>query len=467
MKKRSLLILAVIGLSSLGLVGCNNGEQSKDGKIAIKYLISNESTAYKTILDDVISEFNASIEDEGYYIDASVPGGSYYESLGRLMAANNTPDIFMMEYGYFYSYQNKMADLTKYLDESEGLSSSDLWDLNDYYKDNNGKLKAIIKDFSPDFMLIYNKTMLDSYNKSVSEEDRFYLSETEPVTWEYFYKMVSALQRKGYAEYGTSLGFEGTKHLHEIVQSTGVNMYTNDEKGINATNNNLREAFAFFYALQKDDITQGDTDSASELQVYNEVQKLNTGKKAPASYTSGSTTTEQELFKSGRCFSIFNGLYSFPSYDFYNVNFEYGIVPHPVQNEGDKPFGTTSAMVSHAISASSRHKDIAWRFIEYYQTEGLKKLSKIAFNIPGNKTIAGSDAFLVQENEKVQKMVNYFYDFVSKGYCVPTEYNSLVDYSVINTCFSTVQSKYFSQSNPYTFYEMIDQVNLLIKQQTI
>ena len=144
MKKRSLLILAVIGLSSLGLVGCNNGEQSKDGKIAIKYLISNESTAYKTILDDVISEFNASIEDEGYYIDASVPGGSYYESLGRLMAANNTPDIFMMEYGYFYSYQNKMADLTKYLDESEGLSSSDLWDLNDYYKDNNGKLKAII-----------------------------------------------------------------------------------------------------------------------------------------------------------------------------------------------------------------------------------------------------------------------------------------------------------------------------------
>ena len=37
MKKRSLLILAVIGLSSLGLVGCNNGEQSKDGKIAIYY----------------------------------------------------------------------------------------------------------------------------------------------------------------------------------------------------------------------------------------------------------------------------------------------------------------------------------------------------------------------------------------------------------------------------------------------
>lgn len=467
MKKKMKIFPTIIAsfLVLSAISACTPGE-THQGKTVIKYLVSNESAAYKEILNTVVEDFNKIIAEEGYYIETSMPGGDYYESLGRLIASNNTPDIFLMEYGYFNSYVDRMADLSSYLEKSKTLSKNDLWDLNEYYKDSAGQLKAIIKDFSPDFMLIYNKTMLEEYNASVEESKRFYLDETTPVTWDYFYQMTNAIQASGKAQYGTSLGFEGTKHLHEIVQQTGAQMYIDGDKKLNKEDSNLREAFAFYYSLQKDNVSNDGNDTSAEIQKYAALQENVAGKKAPASYTSGSTTSEQELFKQGRCFSIFNGLYSFPSYSFYDVGFEYGIAPHPVQKEGDTPFGTTSAMVSHAISKSSRHKDIAWRFIEYYQTVGMEKLAKIAFNIPGNKTIAGSDAFLKQEDPKVQDVVQFFYQFVNSGYCKPTTYNSLVDYSVVRTCFETAQNKYFSPSNPYTFSQLIDQIGLLIEQQT-
>lgn len=468
--KKSIKFATLAIISTFLLAACNSegGGGRSDRVKVIKYLVSVDSTAYTEILNDLIDEFNEEIKDEGYKIETQVPGGNYYESLGTMIAANRTPDIFMMEYGYFNAYKHSMLDLSQFLDVSTNLSHSDLWNLNDYYKD-GGKVKALIKDFSPDFMLIYNKTMLDSYN-AAHPDKQYHLSRTEPVTWEYFFEMTSAIQSSGMAQYGTSLGFEGVKHLHDMVQQTGSSMYINDDKEVNITDKNVREAFACFLSLQKDNVTQGGKDTAPEIQKYGAIQALNNGK-SPASYTSGSSTSEQQLFMTSRCFSIFNGLYSFPSYDFYSLSkesgtFDYDVAPHPVQSEGDDPFGTTSAMVSHAISSKTKYKDICWRFLEFYQTEGLSRISKIAYNIPGNKTIASSDSFLKNDNPKVEDMVNYFYDFVNSGYCVPTTYNSRVDYATLSTCYSTAWNEYYNVNNPLTFDGLMNKINTLIKNQT-
>lgn len=453
------IILPITSLLLItSLTGCDQGRTRGDGKVAVKYLISAESISYQTILDEIISDFNALHEEDGYYIETEVPGGDYYTSLGSKFAARIAPDIFMMEYGHFLPYSSYLAPLDTYLANSDKLSSSDLWELNDYYKD-NGELKAIIKDFSPDFMLIYNKTMLDNYN-SIHPDKQYHLSEDEPVTWEYFYEMTSAIQHSSLAELGTSLGFEGVKHLHEIVQSTGKNVYTNEDKNLNKDDEDVRSAIAFFTALQKTNVSLNGQEKANELSPFISIQETYSDKKAPAAYTSGSTTSEQEMFKQGRCFSIFNGLYSFPSYDFYNINnFEIGIAPHPVQNEGDSMYGTTSAMVSHAIYSKSKYKDYAWEFIEYYQTVGLEKISKIAFNIPGNKTIAGSDNFLNNENEKVKKTANYFYNFVKDGYCYPTMYNSKIDFTSLANCYTSAFTKYFASDSTINFDELINMID--------
>ena len=453
MKKILLIICAFI--LSLGLVACKDDEtgglRGQTGrKKTLTYLLSAESTAYKTILEQLLDEFNESIADEGYEIITETPGGEYYQSLGNKFAANQAPDIFMMEIGYFNAYKPYMAPLNSYIEKSEVLSTSDLWDLNDNYKD-NGEYKALIKDFSPDFMLLYNKSMLNNYN-AANPDDPITISETEPLTWKEFYEITSKIQNKMNVQYGTSLGFEQEKHLHQMVQSTGSSIYTSDYKGLNTTDNNVREAFKFFCALQKDNATE-----------FSDYIALNSSsdKKAPASYTSGSNTSEQELFKQQRCFSIFNGLYAFAAYDFYNTAFEVGIAPSPVMNEGDAPYTTTSAMVAHAISRNSKHKDIAWRWLEFYQTEGLKRFATIAFNIPGNKTVAGSDAFLKNTNPKVEYMTNYFYNYVDKGYVQCTKYNPNVSFSRIRTCFSTHMAKYYD--GQLSFDALLEEINKSVK----
>lgn len=449
---RKILITCCSLLTILSLASCNkeSGSRNQTGKKkTLTYLISSESSAYRTILDELLDEFNATIAEDGYEIITEVPGGEYYQSLGNKFAANQAPDIFMMEIGYFNAYAKYMAPLDDYLASSKQLSSSDLWDLNDHYKDQEG-IKALIKDFSPDFMLIYNKTMLNSYNENHADNP-IVISETEPLTWAEFYKIASTMQANG-AEYGTSLGFEGEKHLHQLVQSTGSSMYTADYTALNISDPNVVAAFEYFCALQKDNAGFAKYDALNQ----------NNGK-APASYTSGSNTSEQELFKQGRAFSIFNGLYSFAAYDFYHTNFEVGIAPSPVMSEDSKPYSTTSAMISHAISKNSKYKDVAWKWLEFYQTEGLKRFAKIAFNIPGNKTIAKSDDFLKNDNADIAKMTNYFYNYVNDGNVYATQYNPKVSFTRIKTCFATHMGKYYDKTNSITFEELLSEINKSVK----
>ena len=444
MKKRLHFVLASALLLCTALTACGGegGSQRnrKGGLKVLTYLTSADSVAYTTILNKVIADFNAIIEPEGYKIETETPGDSYYTSLANKFSSRNAPDIFMMEEGSFNGFSDLLQPLDDYLDASSVLHRSDLWDLNNFYKNKEGKLTCLIKDFSPDFMLIYNKTVLDNYN-AANPDHTFTISETEPMSWSEYYEMCSTIQKKMGLEYGSSLGFEGVKHLHELVQSTGTSMYINNDTNVNKSDPNVQAAFKLFCALQKDRAEE--FPEYYNLNAFRADDGRNEGK-APGSYTSGSQTSEQQLFIQGRCFSIFNGLYAFASYDFYGINsFEYGIAPHPVMNKSQGAFGTTSAMVSHAISKSSKYKDIAWRFLEYYQTTGIEQFAHIAYNIPGNKTIAGSDNFLKNDDPKVEKLANYFYNFVNSGACTYTIYNSKISYDVIQTNFNAQLAKYY------------------------
>ena len=441
-RNKSLILTASILLcASLSACGNNSGQRNRRGGLKVlTYLTSADSVAYNTILNKVLADFNAIIEPEGYKIETETPGDSYYTSLANKFSSRNAPDIFMMEEGSYNGFSDLLLPIDDYLNASTVLHKSDLWDLNDFYKNKDGKLTCLIKDFSPDFMLIYNKTVLDTYNASHPGKT-FTISETEPMSWSEYYEMCSTIQKEMGLEYGSSLGFEGVKHLHELVQSTGSSMYINEDTNINKADSNVQAAFKLFCALQKDKATE--FPEYYNLNAYKNEEGRLEGK-APGSYTSGSQTSEQQLFIQGRCFSIFNGLYAFASYDFYGIsNFEYGIAPHPVMDKSKGAFGTTSAMVSHAISKTSKYKDIAWRFLEYYQTTGIKQFATIAYNIPGNKTIAGSDDFLKNSNPKVEKMANYFYNFVQNGSCKWTIYNSKISYDVVQTNFNSQLAKYY------------------------
>jgi len=461
-KKATFTFLSTILVCS-SLLACGNDQRDKKGGLKVlTYLTSADSVAYTTVLNKVVSDFNEIIKSDGYKIEMETPGGSYYTSLANKFASRNAPDIFMMEEGSYNGFKDLLAPLDDYLSASTVLKKTDLWDLNDFYKNDNGKLTCLIKDYSPDFMLIYNKTVLDEYNKTHPSK-QFIVSETEPMSWTEYYEMCSTIQKEMALEYGSSLGFEGVKHLHELVQSTGSKMYKNNDTNVNTTDTNVQEAFKLYCALQKDKATEFPT--YYNLNAFKNDEGTSEGK-APGSYTSGSQTSEQQLFIQGRCFSIFNGLYAFSSYDFYGIsNFEYGIAPHPVMDKSKGTFATTSAMVSHAIAKTSKYKDIAWRFLEYYQTTGMSQFAGIAYNIPGNKTIAGTDAFLKNSNPKVEKMANYFYNFVTQGNITYTIYNNKISYDTVQTCFNSELAKYYDGG--LTFEGLLSNIDTSIHNQAV
>lgn len=452
---KKIFLVITIFFSALLFTACNNdGERDlKRGKKVLTYLVSSQTAAAERVLNEVIADFNEIIAEEGYFIETETPGGDYYTALGNKFAARQAPDIFLMETGYFNAYARTgyLEPLDEYLEKSSVLSRDDLWEVNSYYRyDKNlgagkGQLYALIKDYSPDFMLIYNKTMLDSYNKN-HPEDKIIISETEPLTWQEFYEIASKIQAAQKINYGTSIGFEAVKHLHEWVQMTGSSLFKEDGKTLNVDDENVRAAFAFFTALQKD--------NAEEFPEYLALNHNNGI--APASYTKGASTSEVEVFKQQKAFSIFNGLYSFYTFGLYNTDFEIGIAPPPVKAGITTPYATTSAMVANCISATSKYKDVAFRFLEYYMTVGMEKFAEVGFNIPGNKTIAGTDVFLNPQNEKVKAMNNYFYNFVDAGYVHPTIYNPNISFKKLETHFVTQLDKYYDGGQ--SFNEMLTQL---------
>ena len=66
MNKKLLLSLCAF-LATVSLASCGEGgSRTQSGrKKTITYLVSSESSAYRTILDELIAEFNASIAEDG------------------------------------------------------------------------------------------------------------------------------------------------------------------------------------------------------------------------------------------------------------------------------------------------------------------------------------------------------------------------------------------------------------------
>lgn len=462
MKKR------IIGVTLLGafclamFCGCGDGsrEFGKGGGKVLTYLASSTTDLQAEKLQEIIDGFNEQIKDEGYKIEMESPGGEYYTSLGNMFNTSDAPDIFLMDGGNFASYARLgyLLDLGEYLENSELISEQDLWDINSYYRYDRtagvgeGTLYGLIKDWSPDFMLLYNKTQLEEYNQR-NPQDTITIDSQTPMTWQEFYMAASKIQKGLGIQYGTSIGFESYKHLMEWVQMTGSELFTDDYTKLNVQDSGVRSAFEFFCALQKD--------NAVEFPDY----PSQNGGKAPATYTVGASVAEQESFKQGRMFSIFSGLWAFYTYGFYDVNFEIGIAPPPVYDKSDGVYAGSSGMLAHCISSTCQNPDIAFRFLEYYMTTGQEIMAGIGFNIPGNKTVAASDAFLNPSDAKVKELNNYFYNLALSGKVHPIEYNPKIGFDKMSTHMQNQFSKYFSGDQ--SFDEMLSELKRQLEQELI
>ncbi len=421
----SLALAATVALSVGGLAACT--KLGGGGSDTITYYMWGSQKEIRTA-QKLAEDFELIYPD--WHVDVQPASGTYYDNLKTYFGGGQAPDIFFMEGGMIESFvrDGLLLDLDPYLEKSEVFTEDNLWDVNNYYRYNestkrmgSGKLYAVIKDLTPDFMMIYNKSHIDQYDKehdtSLAEEVGYptdtsgkYPSDSVAMTWEQCTKMcrlLTKLKSDGSIErYGTTLDQVPWKHVMEWIQMKGDTLFEEDMRTLNTGSQAVKDAFDYFVKFQS-----GDTQSAAPV----------------ASNAIGGG----EGFKNGDISVVWNGRWAWQSYGWYDVEFDIGVAPPPTPEGGTDIYCATT-MISQAISATTKNPDAAWAFLEYYMTAGMREYVQTGYNIPGNKQIA-YDAFLNVDDPYQRELNAYFIEYIEKA--SPITYSFYIDQSRVESIF--------------------------------
>jgi len=381
-------------LPLLLLLGCGN-ESNRD---YVRFYVWGDAAEVANY-EAIAAKFE---EKTGIRVSVEPSAGSYYDNLNiAFSSATKAPDIFFTESGEFAGHiaTGKLLNLSAYIRDGELDVQSEanpngsiaLWGLNDAYRYDGenvgqGDYYAFIKDYSPDFVLWYNKDHIDEYNqennlKKGDEGFMEYPSSTEALSWDEFLDMSHKLTKGN--RYGTMLDHVPYQHAMEWVQQTGASLWTDGEKYLNAEDPNVIKAFQFFTDLQV-----GEKKSSPVI--------------GPTGIGSG------EAFANGNVSFVFYGSYAYSTYHWDSLPFSYGIAPAPTPTGGSDLYQGCSGMIALAINKASPVKDKAVAFLNYYMSEGNSYLAKKGFNIPGNRLIAESDAYRSPESSELRELNRYF-----------------------------------------------------------
>lgn len=433
-------VLALLTLATAS--GCGGGDDKK----YLNFYVWGDNTEVSWY-EKIAADFKA---ETGIEVKVNTTTGNYYDNLNILLGSkNNAPDIFFTEQGEILSQlaTNRLLNLSTSIQNGKldvkSTSNTDgkieLWSLNDVYRYDGknlgqGDYYAFIKDWSPDFMMWYNKSHIDAYNEAnnYTQEDEEYMeypSATVPMTWSEFIDMSYKLTvRDGsFVRYGTMLDRVPFKHLMEFIQMTGSSTFDINGKYFNKDDAGVKKAFEFFSELQK-----GDKASSPVV--------------GPTGIGSG------EAFANGNLSIAWFGSWAYSAYHWENVAFEIGIAPPPVPDkttpvtEEDR-YGVSSGMVALAVNGNTKMKDEAVSFLNYYMDKGQKFFATKGFNLPGNKLVAESDLYLYPEDSMLAKINQYFYDF-ALNHTHPLDYNKHISQITVENIFDKHLSTYYNNYNP-------------------
>lgn len=469
MKKKivSLVLAMVLVAGTFGLVSCSNNQRNlpeyEDGKINIVYY-TWATTEEMEMFEKLVEAFENDNPDIHVIIQKAAD--DYYGNLGLMLTGRNSPDIVQMKPGDVDEFLRSGAiiSLQDYIDEAiaAGRMSEDMiWEYNDSYRYNpeteirgnhEDDIYALIKDFSCDFVLNYNKKLVTDNMKTSSEytypkDSEGYPSMTQPMTWSQYMQFAGAMQN-GSTD-GAALDNEPYQQLLEWIQQGGGSLWSEDHKTVVDIKNTpaVRQAFDY-YRMLRDEASNSPTFNTADttLSMTKFSQKL--------SALSAVQVGPAQL-KATQAATVFYGRWAYASYQTDSDKCETGFAPPPVPNgltvTDDTKYAGITAMVGTSISAKSENKDAAWKFIEYYFTEGQKMYAEEGFNIPGNKQIAANE-FLNGSSltEKEKETNRFFYDLaLEHGFVI--EFNKYLSQASVEEVIGAQLSAYFANSKKGKF----------------
>lgn len=449
----ALLLLAVL---CVGLLSACGGDPSTGGKKRdyIVFYVWGDNTEL-ACYEAIAAQYK---EETGMTVKVQPATGEYYDNLNIAFSSKeNAPDIFFTESGEFLSHMasGKMLDLTPYIESgvldiktsANADGKIELWDVNDAYRYNGtavgtGAYYALIKDWSPDFVMWYNKSHIDAYNaeNGFTEGDAGYMaypSSEVPMTWDAFLDMSHKLRKEN--RYGTMLDRVPYKHLMEWIQMTGASTWTGDNQYFNASDERVLDAFEFFTDLQI-----GDQASAPVV--------------GPTGVGSG------EAFANGNVSFVFYGNWAYSTYSWDSVGFEIGYCPSPVPAHADGTpltkddvYAGSCGMTALAVNGESAMKDEAVAFLNYYMTKGNEYMASRGFNIPGNKAVANSDVYRNPEDSTLAEINQYFLD-IATNYTHAIVYNKYMGQETFESIVGRYMSAYLANPSSTTLSQVLNSI---------
>ncbi len=469
-KKHLILLTVTLLLSALAACDKESGKRDipgwDDDKQNVVFYTWG-SAEENVLLQNVIDNFSAKEGNEDINVIIVKAGNDYYGDLELRLTGSQSPDIVLMKPGYIQPFLKSGAiiSLQDYIDNSEVINVDEmLWEANDGYRYNpstkeiGGKeddIYALIKDFSPDFVMNYNKTLVTETVAKVNypkEGDTIYPSTTTPMTFSQFIDFAGAMQTVDEKTMGTCLDNEPYQQLLEWIQQAGGSLYTDNQTKVVDIKNDpaCRQAFDYYRMLR---------DQCVNNPVFDSTGSTFTMNKTALAITKQSTVqVGTGQLKERQAASIFYGRWAYSSYQLDSnasrnvTGFAPPAVPNGLVIEEDTKYAGITAMVGLAISAKSQQKDAAWKFIEYYFTEGLEDLARIGYNIPGNKKVAATTFLNDPSLSSRDKEINQFFYDLALNHSFVIEYNRYLSQAVVETnVFAPNLSAYFAESKGKEF----------------
>ena len=331
------LLLCVSMLLTL-CVGFANAEGEP---VTITYAVWDSNQA--ALLQSVADEFHQANPNITIQIQVNA-WSDYWTALEAAATGGSLPDTFWMHSNniYYYGSNDQLLDLTDY------IAKSDLVDLKNYpqglddiYKI-NGKQYAIPKDYDT-IALWYNKTLFDAAGLSYPDDTW---------TWDTLRSAAKTLTKADGTQYGFCAGLHNQEGYYNFVyQNGGEILHADGKSGYDedATIGGIKEYFSYVW------------DGLS-----------------PAIYDD---SARAEAIENGLCamglFGSWN-LSGFAANDFMKANFNCAVLPAGPDGKRASIFNG----LGNAISATCKHPDEAWKWVEYLSSEaGQKRQAELGIAI--------------------------------------------------------------------------------------
>lgn len=336
-----------VTLSGAGVVGCGSGSATKHANTPVTITVGMNSGE---ISDAEVKHFNSTHKDvKIQMVDISATG-----KIQAMLASGNAPDIIRTS-GVndlpTYVEEGIALDLQPYFDKSKNVfPTADMVPANNLFRfdpktqtQGKGDMYGFLKDWSPDFMMFYNKKLFKAAGIP-------YPSATKPMTWQQVMadaKKLTIVKNNKIVQFGLGMD-EGPCYTEpeynmiaqQLGSENGGSLWSADKKKADFENPKVQSLISMWITAQKGNYGP------------NSINKDADG------FSTRFTNNQEAIGILGYWFlGSLSGLKPAQQAD-------YGAAPAPIMAGGkqfDPPSGATGAI----IYSKTKHPQQAWEVFEY------------------------------------------------------------------------------------------------------